>query len=131
MARTSFTLIMLAIAAATALLLGGVGIYGVISYAVAQRRREIGVRMALGARRADVRRLVLRHGLVVGGAGVAVGLVAAVALTRFMEAVLYGVRPLDPVTFALAGAGAAALALAASWLPARQAARVDPVESLG
>ncbi len=130
MARTSFTLVMLAIAAVTALLLGGVGIYGVTSYVVAQRSREIGVRMALGAQRGDVHRLVLNHGLALAAGGVGVGLVAAFALTRLMAALLYGVAPLDPVTFAAGGAGAALLALAASWLPARRAARVDPLETL-
>jgi predicted permease len=130
MARTSFTLVMLGIAAATALLLGGVGIYGVTAYSVAQRSREIGVRMALGARRSDVSRLVLRQGLALAVAGVAVGLAGAVALTRLMSALLFEVQPLDPATFAAAGVGAALLALAASWLPARRAARVDPVETL-
>ncbi len=130
MARTSFTLVMLAIAAITALLLGGVGIYGVTSYVVAQRNREIGVRMALGAQRRDVRRLVLRHGLALAAVGVGVGLVAAFALTRLMATLLYGVAPVDPLTFAAGGAGAALLALLASWLPARRAARVDPLETL-
>ena len=130
LARTSFTLVMLGIAAATALLLGGVGIYGVTAYSVAQRSREIGVRMALGARRSDVSRLVLRQGLALAGIGVVVGLGAAVGLTRLMSALLYGVAPLDPPTFAAAGLAAALLALAASWLPARRAARVDPVETL-
>jgi predicted permease len=130
MARTSFTLVMLVIAAATALLLGGIGIYGVTSYAVSQRRREIGVRMALGARRRDVGGLVLRHGLVLAAAGVAVGLGAAFGLTRLMSALLYGVGAVDPLTYALGGAGAVALALTASWLPARRAASVDPIETL-
>jgi len=130
MARTSFTLVMLAIAAITALLLGGVGIYGVTSYVVSQRNREIGVRMALGAQRGDVRGLVLRHGLVLATAGIAVGLAAAFGLSRLMGALLYGVQPFDPVTFAVAGCGAALLALSASWLPARRAARVDPVKTL-
>ena len=130
MARTSFTLVMLGIAAATALLLGGVGIYGVTAYSVAQRSREIGVRMALGARRSDVSRLVLRQGLALAGVGVAVGLAVAVAFTRFLSALLYGVAPLDLPTFTAAALGAALLALAASWFPARRAARVDPVETL-
>ena len=130
MARTSFTLVMLAVAASMALLLGGIGIYGVTSYAVAQRRREIGVRMALGARRWDVSRLVLRHGLVLTAVGVAVGLAAALGLTRLMSALLFGVSPVDAATFA-AGAGATALlALVATWLPARRAAGVNPIETL-
>jgi len=130
MARTSFTLVMLAIAAATALLLGGIGIYGVTSYAVAQRRREIGVRMALGARRRDVGGLVLRHGLALAGVGVGAGLAAAFGLTRVMSALLYGVGAVDPATYAAGGAGAVGLALLASWLPARRAAAVDPIETL-
>jgi predicted lysophospholipase L1 biosynthesis ABC-type transport system permease subunit len=130
MARTSFTLVMLAIAAATALLLGGVGIYGVTSYVVAQRSREIGVRMALGAQRGDVSRMVLRHGLRLAAVGAGVGLVAAFLLTRLMAALLFGVEPLDPATYGTAGVGAALLALAASWFPARRAARVDPIETL-
>ncbi len=130
MARTSFTLVMLAIAAAVALFLGSVGIYGVISYVVAQRTREIGVRMALGAEQADVSRMVLRQALVLAGAGVALGLAAAAALTRLMASLLYGVSPLDPLTFALVALALTAVALLASWVPARRAARVDPVEAL-
>jgi predicted permease len=130
MARTSFTLVMLAIAAATALLLGGIGIYGVTSYAVAQRRREIGVRMALGARRRDVGGLVLRHGLALAAIGVGAGLAAAFGLTRVMSALLYGVGAVDAATYAAGGAGAVGLALLASWFPARRAAAVDPIETL-
>jgi predicted permease len=130
MARTSFTLVMLAIAAATALLLGGVGIYGVTSYVVAQRGREIGVRMALGAQRGDVSRMVLGHGLRLAAVGAGAGLVAAFLLTRLMAALLFGVEPLDPATYGIAGVGAALLAVAASWFPARRAARVDPIETL-
>jgi putative ABC transport system permease protein len=130
MARTRFTLIMLALAAATAVLLGGIGIYGVTSYAVAQRSREIGVRMALGARRWDVSRLVLRHGFALAAAGVGTGLLAAFGLTRLMASVLFGVGPSDPPTFVAAGAATALLALAASWLPARRAAGVNPIDTL-
>ena len=130
MARTSFTLVMLAIAAITALLLGGVGIYGVTSYVVAQRGREIGVRMALGAQRGDVSRMVLSHGLRLAVVGAGVGLVAAFFLTRLMAALLFGVEPLDPATYGAAGLGAGLLALTASWFPARRAARVDPIETL-
>ncbi|MCI0433491.1 MAG: ABC transporter permease, partial [Gemmatimonadetes bacterium] len=100
MARSSFTLVMLGIAAAVALLLGAIGLYGVISYIVAQRTREIGVRVALGARSADVRHLVLRHGLTVTGLGILIGLGSAAAVTRLMSSVLFGVSPLDPLTFA-------------------------------
>jgi len=130
MAQTSFTLIMLGIAAAVALFLGSVGIYGVISYVVAQRTREIGVRMALGAEQVDVSHMVLREALLLAGAGVAVGLAASAALTRLMASLLYGVSPLDPVTFGLVALALTAVALLASWVPARRAARVDPMEAL-
>jgi ABC-type antimicrobial peptide transport system permease subunit len=130
MARTSFTLVMLAIASGVALLLGGVGIYGVISYAVSQRTREIGVRMALGAARADVSRLVLREGLGLTLAGIAVGVLAAFGLTRLMTALLYGVSPADPLTYLAVAPALAAIALFASWLPARRAAALDPTEAL-
>jgi hypothetical protein len=101
MARTSFSLIMLGIAAAVALILGTIGIYGVISYIVSQRTRELGVRLALGANAGDVRKMVLKHGLLLCGVGVSIGLVAAFGLTRLMGALLYGVNPVDPVTFGL------------------------------
>ncbi len=99
MASTSFTLVMLAIAAAVALALGVVGIYGVISYVVSQRTREIGVRMALGADRRDVSRMVLRQGMILAVVGVVIGLVAAVGLTRVLSSSLYGVEATDPLTF--------------------------------
>jgi len=130
MARTSFTLVMLAIAAGVALVLGAVGIYGVISYSVSQRTREIGVRMALGAARRDVNRLVLQEGLPLILAGLALGLVAALGLTRLMAALLFGVSPIDPVTFASVSVTLAAIALLASYLPARRAAGLDPTEAL-
>ncbi len=130
MARTSFTMVMLAIAAAVALLIGAAGIYGVIAYLVSQRVREIGVRMALGARPQDVTRMVLRHGLSVAGVGVAVGLIAAVGLTRLMSTLLFGVSPVDPVTYGVVAIGLTAIAVLASYLPSRRAARVDPIEAL-
>ena len=130
MARTSFTLVMLAIAAAVALALGVVGIYGVISYIVSQRTREIGVRMALGADRRDVRRMVLRQGMALAGIGVAIGLVAAVGLTRFMASLLYGVEATDPATFATGAALLTAIALVATHLPAVRASRTDPLVAL-
>jgi putative ABC transport system permease protein len=130
MARTSFTLVMLAIASVAALLLGAVGIYGVTSYVVSQRRREIGVRMALGAQRQDVSRLVLVHGLLLTGLGVTLGLAAAAALTRLMSGLLFGVRAVDPLTYAAVTVGIAAIAMLASFVPARRAARLDPVEVL-
>ena len=130
MARTSFTLVMLAIASGVALVLGAVGIYGVISYSVSQRTREIGVRMALGAARRDVNRLVLREGVPLILMGLALGLVAALGLTRLMAALLFGVSPIDPVTFASVSVTLAAIALLASYLPARRAAGMDPTEAL-
>ena len=130
MARTAFTLVMLAIAAAVAIVLGAVGIYGVISYTVSQRTREIGVRVALGARTRDVSTLVLRQGAMVAVIGVSVGLLGAVGATRLMSALLYGVNALDPLTFSLAALGVAGMALLASYIPARRAAGVDPIEAL-
>jgi predicted permease len=130
MARTSFTLVMLGIAATVAILLGAVGIYGVISYAVSQRTREIGVRMALGARNADVSRMILRQGGIVAVIGIASGLAAAVGLTRLMSALLYGVTAADPMTFLFAAIGVGVISLLASYIPARRAASVDPVEAL-
>ncbi len=130
MARTSFISVMLAIAAAVALALGVVGIYGVISYIVSQRTREIGVRMALGANRRDVSRMVLRQGMILAGIGVAVGLVAAVGLTRLISSWLYGVEATDPVTFGVVAALLTAVAFVASYLPALRASRTDPLEAL-
>ena len=129
-ARASFTLVMLGIASGVALLLGVVGIYGVISYAVSQRTREIGVRMALGARQGDVSRMVLRQGFLLAGIGVILGWAAAFGLTRLMSSLLYEVNPLDPVTYGAVAVVLAAIALAASYLPARRAARVNPIEAL-
>jgi len=130
MARTSFTLVMLGIAAVAALLLGTVGIYGVISYIFAQRTREMGVRIALGATFQDVRWLVLRRGAAVACAGVVIGVAAAIGLTRFISALLYGVKAADTTTFAVAAAIVVGISLLASYLPARRAAKVDPVQSL-
>ena len=113
-----------------ALVLAGVGIYGVVAYAVGQRTSEIGIRMALGARRGDVLRLVLADGARMVVAGVAIGVAAALALTRLMSHLLYGVSPTDPLTFALVAIGLAAVALVACVLPARRAARVEPMIAL-
>ena len=130
LARTSFTLVMLAIAASMALLLGVVGIYGVISYAVSQRRREIGIRAALGAQRGELKQMFVLHGLVLGGIGVVIGLGAAAGLTRLMSMLLYGITPLDPVTYAAVTLVLVTATVLASYLPARRAASVDPVEAL-
>jgi predicted permease len=130
MAQTSFTLVMLAIAAGVALLLGIVGIYGVIACMAAQRTREIGIRVALGAQLWDVSRLFVRHGVVLTVMGLALGLAGAAGLTRLMKTLLYGVNALDPVTYAAAAVGLGGVALLASYLPARRAARVDPVVAL-
>jgi predicted permease len=130
LARTSFTLVMLAIAASMALLLGVVGIYGVIAYVVSQRRREIGIRAALGAQQRELRRMFVRHGLALAGIGVAVGLGAAAVLTRLMSTLLYGITPLDPVTYAAVPLVLVAATMLASYVPARRAASVDPIEAL-
>jgi predicted permease len=130
LARTSFTLVMLAIAGAMALLIGVVGIYGVISYSVSQRTREIGIRMALGARRTEVARLFLAHGFVLAAIGVACGLGAAAVMTRALGSLLFDVSPLDPLTYAAVSAGLMGAALAASYVPALRATAVDPLEAL-
>jgi len=130
MGQTSFALVMLAIAAGVALLIGVVGIYGVIAYAAAQRTREIGLRMALGAQVADVRRMFLRQGLSLTITGIVVGIVASFGVTRVMAAMLFGVSPTDPMTYVAVSAVLASVALVATYLPARRAARVDPVIAL-
>jgi predicted permease len=130
MARTSFTLVMLAIAGAMALLLGVAGIYGVISYSVSQRTREIGIRMALGAQRPAVTRMFVRHGLGLTAIGIAGGLAAAVALARVMGSLLFEVSPIDPMTYLSVCAGLTAAALLASYLPALRATMVNPVTAL-
>ncbi len=130
MARTSFTLVMLGIAGAMALLLGLIGIYGVIAYAVSQRTREIGIRFALGARPADVRQMFVRHGLGLCAIGIMIGTGTAAALTRVMKSLLFGVAPLDPVTFVVVPVTLLVAALAASYLPARRVSAVDPVRCM-
>ncbi len=130
LSRTSFAMTMLAIAAVMALVLGAVGVYGVISYTVAQRTREIGVRVALGAQRMDVARLVLKQGLVLTGLGVGIGLVASLGLGRALSALLYGVEPTDPLTIGAVCVALMVVGFAATSLPARRAASVDPIEAL-
>jgi predicted permease len=130
LARTSFTLVLLAIAGAMALLIGLVGIYSVISYAVSQRQREIGTRMALGAQQGDVMRLVLGEGMLVILIGLGVGLGGSLASTRFLSSSLFGVTATDPLTFAGVIILLTLVALAACWIPARRAVRVDPMVAL-
>jgi predicted permease len=129
-ARTSFTLVMLAIAGAMALALGIIGIYGVISYAVSRQTREIGIRLALGAQQATLRRMFVRYGLSLTGAGVIVGVAAAFVLTRLMRSLLFNVSPLDPGTYAAVPLVLVVAAVLASYLPARRASAVDPKEAL-
>ena len=125
-----FSMILLSIFAALALLLSSIGIYGVISYLVGQQTREIGIRIALGAQRRDVLRMVLGRGAKMAIAGVAIGVVAALGLTRLMGRMLYGVTATDPVTFALVALVLMLVALAACYIPARRAMSVDPLEAL-
>ena len=130
MARTSFTLVMLAIAGSMALVLSILGIYGVISYTVSQRTREIGIRLALGAERSALTWMFIRSALVLAAFGVAIGLCTAIVLTQSLRSLLFGVTPLDPVSYATVPVILAATALLASYLPARRAAKVDPMVAL-
>jgi ABC-type antimicrobial peptide transport system permease subunit len=120
----------LGIASALALILGAVGLYGVLSYIVAQRTKEIGVRMALGAEAAQVRQMVVAQGARVVAVGVVVGLIVALASTRALGSLLFGVAALDPVTFAAMSVSMVLVGMLASYVPARRASRVDPIESL-
>jgi predicted permease len=129
-ARVRFLMVMLGAASGIALVLGAVGLYGVMAYGVSLRQREIGVRMALGARPADVSRMISRQGLVLGAVGVAIGLASALGVTRLLRGMLYDVSPTDPLTLASTCIALLAVALIASWLPARRAAGVDPAVAL-
>jgi predicted permease len=128
--RTSFTLVMLAIAGSMAMALSMIGIYGVIAYAVSQRTREMGIRLALGAQRSRVSWMFVRSALLMTGAGVVMGAGAAAALTRLMQSLLFGISPLDPLTYATVPLVLVGVALLASYLPSRRAAAVDPMQAL-
>jgi putative ABC transport system permease protein len=129
-AQRRFTLIVLSVFAALALLLTLVGLYGVLAYSVSRRTREIGIRMALGAQRGDVLRLVLNEGLRAATVGIAAGVLGALAVVRVMGNLLYGITPTDPVTFVATSLLLGAVALLACWVPARRAAKVHPMEAL-
>jgi putative ABC transport system permease protein len=130
MAQTRFMLALIGVFAGLALLLASLGLYGVISYSVRQRTREIGVRVAFGAENRDIVRLILRQGMVVTASGVAAGLVASLALTRVVDSLLVGVSATDPLTFVGIPALLLGVALIASYVPARRATTVDPVVAL-
>jgi hypothetical protein len=130
MIQLSFTMLTLGVVSALALLLGAIGLYGVLSYVVAQRTREIGVRMALGATAAAVRRLIVSQGVRVVLIGVVIGLGVALASTRLLGTLLYGVKPVDPIVFAAMSLMMAAIGMLASYMPARRASSVAPIESL-
>jgi predicted lysophospholipase L1 biosynthesis ABC-type transport system permease subunit len=130
MAQTTFAMTMLGLAASVAVLLALVGVYGVVAYIAAERTHEIGIRMALGARGGDVKRLLLRHGLTLALTGIGCGLVAAALVTPMMSAMLYGVRPLDSATYVAVSIVLTTVTLVATYLPAHRAARVQPVIAL-
>ena len=130
MTRTSFALVLLGIAGAMALTLAIVGVYGVLAYAVAQRRREVSIRLALGAEPSAVKSLFVRQGLILTCIGGAIGLVSAGGLSRWTSSLLFGITPLDPLTYAASAAIIATAAIAASYIPARQAASADPMDTL-
>jgi predicted permease len=130
MSSTSFTVVMLGIASAIALILGTVGIYGVISYVVSRRSQEIGVRMALGAPTSSVLKDVVGQGMILAGVGITVGLLATWGVSRVLSSLLFGVSSTDVPTYAGTTLALALVALVASWVPARRASRIDPVEAL-
>ncbi|HEY6382546.1 MAG TPA: FtsX-like permease family protein, partial [Pseudolabrys sp.] len=130
MGRARFITVLLAVFASVALMLASVGVYGVMAYAVAQRNQEIGIRMALGAQTKDVLMLVIREGMALALIGIAIGMLAAFVLTRWMETLLFEVRPTDPLTYTIIAAVLALVTLISCWIPARRAAKVDPLIAL-
>jgi len=128
--RTDFNMTLLVIFASLALLLAAIGIYGLMAYSVQQRTQEIGIRMALGASAQDVRKMVVRQGMALALAGVIIGVAAALGVTRLMASLLYGVTPKDPIAMTSVALLLVGVALAATYLPARRASQMDPVESL-
>jgi len=130
LARTSFTLVMIGIAGGMALLLGVGGLYGVISYSVSQRSREIGIRIALGAQARAVTRMFVTHGLALASVGVAIGLAVALAMMRLMSSLLFEVSPLDPLTYVLVAVALMTATLLASYIPAVRATAVNPITAL-
>ncbi|MGH9506648.1 MAG: FtsX-like permease family protein, partial [Terriglobales bacterium] len=130
LAQTSFTLVMLGIAGVMALLLGAIGLYGVLAYAVSQRRREIGIRLALGQEPRAVVGMIVRQGLTLAAAGVGIGIVLAIGAGRLLSSLLFGVRSVDGMTYAAVIVALGLTAALASLLPARRAAGVDPAEAL-
>jgi predicted permease len=130
LARTGFMLSMLATAAAMGLLLGSIGIYGVIAYSVSQRTREIGIRLALGATASELKRMFVHQGMALAAGGIVAGLAGAVAFTRWMSSLLFGVSPLDPMTYVAVASIVLLTAMVAAYLPARRATRGDPISAL-
>ena len=130
LAARRFNMVLLAVFASLALTLAGIGIYGIVAYAVTERTHEIGVRLALGAQRRDVMAMIVAQGMAMAAAGAAVGVVSALLLTRLMKSLLFGVSAADPITFAAIPLLLAAVAFVACYLPARRATRVDPLAAL-
>ena len=130
LSQRRFAMVMVGLFAVTALLLAALGVYGVMSYMVAERRHEIGIRLALGAEREDILRMVLGQGTRLAAAGAAVGLVCALIVSHLMAGLLYGVRPTDPLTFAVVTILLVGVALLACYVPARRAVRLDPLVAL-